>query len=191
MWLSLGDAERRVAHGLARTPQMAGTAGRTVGQGEEGDLGFSLLPGITLDRPGKGEAERSLCCPRFGRAAGLHWGGRGEGGARRPGPANPSAGSPFSGTRRDGRTCQVLSVCPALLCSARCPRRLACVDCLTSLPLLQLPAEVGQWEVPTELGRETERVSPGYLFSRLPFCQAAPGWLCVHLENVTVLFTWG
>lgn len=71
MWLSLGDAERRVAHGLARTPQMAGTAGRTVGQGEEGDLGFSLLPGITLDRPGKGEAERSLCCPRFGRAAGF------------------------------------------------------------------------------------------------------------------------
>lgn len=97
----------------------------------------------------------------------------------------------FSGTRRDGRTCQVLSVCPALLCSARCPRRLACVDCLTSLPLLQLPAGVGQWEVPTELGRETERVSPGYLFSRLPFCQAAPGWLCVHLANVTVLFTWG
>lgn len=81
----------------------------------------------------------------------------------------------FSGTRRDGRTCQVLSVRPALLCSARCPRRLACVDCLTSLPLLQLPAGVGQWEVPTELGRETERVSPGYLFSRLPFCQAAPG----------------
>lgn len=175
MWLSLGDAERRVAHGLARTPQMAGTAGRTVGQGEEGDLGFSLLPGITLDRPGKGEAERSLCCPRFGRAAGFI--GVEEVREACEGLALQTLllGVRFSGTRRDGRTCQVLSVCPALLCSARCPRRLACVDCLTSLPLLQLPAGVGQWEVPTELGRETERVSPGYLFSRLPFCQAAPG----------------